>query len=342
MSALVVLLGAGSSYDCADEKGATVDPEYRPPLVNDLFERRPTFDAILSHYPGARARADEFQSEIARGQSLEALLRREADLPQVALRRIAWQIPLYLQELLGEVSNHYIQAGSSKFETMVHAIVRSDFERVVILTVNYDLFVERAVEAVIGHRFEQASDYAWTAGTQRWGLIKLHGSANWGRALQVQPPSGGQSWLGVLERLVDLSLREPIQVLKGHHDRDRFIGDLFHYPAISLPVTGKTQFVCPKEHLAYALEAIPEATHLLVVGFSAKDDHVLKLLVPPMRSVFHIQIVCGTRDWGNETSSRLISANPHLNRRGSVYSDGFARFVAKGDLARFLQEPTLL
>jgi hypothetical protein len=53
---LVILLGAGSSYDCVDSEHNLVEASYRPPLVHQLFDSRACFDAILNKYLGARAR----------------------------------------------------------------------------------------------------------------------------------------------------------------------------------------------------------------------------------------------------------------------------------------------
>jgi len=71
-----VLLGAGASFDCPDSPLATIQGNYRPPLVNDLFRPNPRFEEFLNKYPGARGRADEIRGRLNQGKRLEELLRQ--------------------------------------------------------------------------------------------------------------------------------------------------------------------------------------------------------------------------------------------------------------------------
>ena len=58
---LIVILGAGASYDCSSGLVET-RPEWRPPLVTDLFDSRAhTFAPILNEYPLAEAAAAEMR-----------------------------------------------------------------------------------------------------------------------------------------------------------------------------------------------------------------------------------------------------------------------------------------
>ncbi len=68
---LLVVLGAGASYDCvalkpdsneSDPDVTRVNPEYRPPLTKDLFSSRPKFSEILGKYPLATALSEEIRS----------------------------------------------------------------------------------------------------------------------------------------------------------------------------------------------------------------------------------------------------------------------------------------
>src|SRR4249919_2343903 len=102
---LAVILGAGSSYDCGFE--SDVDPEWRPPLVGQLFaNRNSTFNPILSRYRRAESFAHEIRSEVRKGtEAFEKNLGSFAHSPDVNVRRAYAEVPFYLQELLGEVSS---------------------------------------------------------------------------------------------------------------------------------------------------------------------------------------------------------------------------------------------
>ncbi len=255
-------------------------------------------------------------------------------VPSLSLRRSMWQVPLYLQELLGEISQHYVQAGSTKFETMIAGIIQSAFRDVMILTVNYDLFVEHALHSLMGKIFNAPRDYGWTCDDQRWTLVKLHGSVNWGRGLI--PPRAMNSWVDVIPTLTDLKLDEEIVILSGHDDSRRFHDREFRYPALSLPIAGKTDFVCPAVHVDRARSFASEATHVLVIGFSGLDQHVLEALIRPINRLERLRVVCGSRQAGIDTWNRLTSVNQKFNITGPVFEGGFSQFVGSGELHKFL------
>jgi hypothetical protein len=337
---LVILLGAGSSYDCVDSEYNLVEASYRPPLVHQLFDSRACFDDILNKYPGARARADEIRTALKRhNQPLEKLLRQMAEGPTLSLRRTIWEVPLYLQELLGEVSTRYVKAGSTKFETMLSAVMGSSIPQILILTVNYDLFVEQSIGALMGHTFTSIENYIWKCDGQQWALIKLHGSVNWGR--QFNPGQRINHWKPVFNELIELALQDDISILPGHTNERRFIHPFYYYPALSLPVEGKTDFVCPKQHVAYAqnfLQELGGPDHLMIIGFSGLDTHVLQSLLKSMRCSAMTCLVNGTLDNGTEALSRIRSVAPLAAPDDTLtYDGGFKQFVETGVFQRALR-----
>ena len=63
---LIILLGAGASYDCASEL-VLRDGTWRPPLTSHLFDQR--FQPTLNNYPMAEAAASDIQPILAREQN---------------------------------------------------------------------------------------------------------------------------------------------------------------------------------------------------------------------------------------------------------------------------------
>jgi hypothetical protein len=100
---LVVILGAGASRACSPRGG---EVRFLPPLTADLFDSR--YEGILHHYPLAEAAAADIRVVVESGAiAIERFLRerlRESSDPYARLRYV--QIPLYLHELLTEVSYH--------------------------------------------------------------------------------------------------------------------------------------------------------------------------------------------------------------------------------------------
>src|SRR5438874_9072993 len=97
MAELVVVIGAGASFDCASDE-VERDAGLRPPLVKDLFGNKKDFAQILNHYPLAEMAAAEIRTTLRdEAVALEEYLRtrlRDADDAYARLRYR--QIPLYL------------------------------------------------------------------------------------------------------------------------------------------------------------------------------------------------------------------------------------------------------
>jgi hypothetical protein len=334
---LAVILGAGSSYDCVTGNVTDVDTDYRPPLTRDLFAFRASFNTILRKYPKAEALSDEIRTQVAAGTSVETLLRSLEGNPNEFVKRQYYAIPLYLQELLGEVSAHYVRAGPTKFDTLVRALESSSYDKILYLTLNYDLFLEKALRRLYLINLSVPRHYV--GGNFKWSLIKLHGSVNWGRKLMN--PAGAKNSSEILDYLAgELVLDSDVRVLNGWQEEARLIDNSYYYPAITVPLEGKDEFICPKEHSDHAKEFLHDCTDFLVIGFSALDGHVLKLLEVVPR-VEKLTIVNEGRDSAIETLDRLVQVNnnfaPFPAGKESVASDvGFARFIDDGRLLSFL------
>jgi len=335
---LCVVLGAGSSYDCISD--VEFEPNFRPPLAAQLFENRSSFNAILRKYPGAEALSDLIRARVKNGDNLETVLRQIASEENVVLRKQFWEVPLYLQELLGEVSDHYVRAGATKFHTLVRGIEAAGVQEVGYLTLNYDLFLERALTTIYGTVFNHPS--AYLPDGLRWFLVKLHGSVNWGRRVvnvDSRIRSAGELLTGLK---ADPVLDSTFEVLGGYQESVRYDREAFHYPALAVPVEGKTGFVCPQEHLARTREFLASCTNFLVIGFGGLDKDLLDLLgLAPV--VHSLLVVCGNAEASLATVKRL-SEPMRLGPKVGVYRPlesygypgGFSHFIDSGALARFL------
>lgn len=335
---LTILLGAGASAGCGDPDTASINADYVPPLVNELFAYRPGFNAIRAKYEGAIALSDEIRSRIGRGESLESVLGELARSPRRDIQRRSWELPLYLQDLIGEVSQHYV-AGATKLDTMLLGISRSHFRKVLLLTVNYDTLLERAIGRVLEHEFRSLGDYNWTDDDDRkWALVKLHGSVTWGQRLRCEKVEA--PWREMVRGLDQLDLDPAITVLRGYQGSSRSPDGHFHYPAIALPVADKRNFVCPDEHVRLAADMLKESSHLLVAGFSGLDLDVMELIAQAGQ-VLEARVV----DWQGGAAKALgrfkrVNAAFDINPQTVVYDRGFCQFVVDRELHRFLGVPS--
>ncbi len=337
---LTVIIGAGASHDCVEAGVTDFNENYRPPLTKDLFSYKDSFNRILKSYPKAEALSDEIRTKLSnKNVSLETLLKELQSERDLELKKQYWQIPLYLQELLGTVSNHFVHTGATKFDRLIKVIWKSGFEKVILLTLNYDLFIEKALQS-FGYQFHDSPSYITK--NKKFSLIKLHGSVNWGRKLLNSVNTTGSA-VAILDSLQeDLKLGSGIHVLRGYEDRHRFTDGHFYYPAIAVPVEGKGEFVCPKEHLQAVSTFLMSCTNFLVIGFSGSDQYVLDQL-KLVSDVDTLMIINEDKKPAQEVFEKLIRTNHKFFRRrrhknrNPLYTDGFKNFVRNYELERFLQ-----
>jgi hypothetical protein len=302
---LVVLLGAGASYDCLDNL-PYVDREFRPPLTKEIFEPRSRFLQILRKYPGASALADAIRTAVDRGKPLERVIRDGLNSNSKRVRRHYVQVALYIQELIGTVSSDFAPMHSTRFHSLVKDVeerLGKVFDKVLYLSLNYDGFMEKALFDFYGVRFATFGEYLAGNG---WSLVKLHGSANWGfpylRAEEgVQTLPEDDQFRKYLDALRDDD-NEPkpaladLMIVGSAIERSRFIryhNGHFIYPAIAAPVEGKTEYVCPIEHSQHAEKLVAECTDFLVLGCAIMDLDV-HVLLSKMKNVRRLFIVNGT------------------------------------------------
>lgn len=329
-SKLAVLLGAGASYDLIGAGTATVTHDYRPPLTAEIFgcgpdsSIRPSFQAILETYQGARRLAATIGISVRGGQSLEAVLRGLQDSCDPNTKRHFWDIPRYLQHLFGTISDKYTTEPVN-YTYLVHAVLTSGLEQVAFVTTNYDLFLESALTSVTETKFDSLARYVPNS---KWMLIKLHGSVNWARPIRTRTMRG--------EVVEDYEFSGEVEFL-GHfsHIEDR------QYPAVVVPVDGKYGFLCPPGHVTAVKSVLASCDNFLIIGMSGRDQDLLDLLQESITTCTRLAVI-----GGEDTSSVLERFQKGINKfiGGTpqtvppvVFSDGFSKFLRSGMLDKFLK-----
>lgn len=348
---LTLVIGAGASYDCFYSDSGSANEGYRPPLVNQIFRNNDQFNAILHKYPKAEALSDSIRTEInIKKTSLEKLLLTIFNRQGLSSKKQYWQIPLYLQELFGEITQHFV-SGATKYETLIDKIKNSDLDEVLILTVNYDLFLERAFQKAYNYEFRKPESYLdIQVDDKRFHIIKLHGSSNWGRKIMNIPAEKqiNDDYLGILNAYDEemlLDNKENITILASHQKRkdDNFL----YFPAISVPIEGKTEFAIADKYINVAKGFIEKCSNLLVLGFSGNDTHVLEKLFKKTPNINLVKFVNGKHESGVKTLEKLskysnsfaeIFTDQKIDGNFSCsYTGGFTKFDNDGDLDSFLE-----
>jgi len=348
MKTLAVIIGAGASKDCVAQGSiSAVDENVRPPLTKDLFEFRPSFNAILSKYPKVEALSEEIRVRLRSGEGLERVLKEINSRPDLQVKKQVLETQMYLQELLWAVSDQFITSGGSKFDTLVSTLFNSPFEKILFITLNYDLLLEKAIDRFSDHAFADISSYC--PPSSKWLLIKPHGSVNWGRALETSINRSAASMKEVLRYLSEEpTFSKTITMVSGHDglqgfdDKARFNSGKILFPHLALPLEGEKEFLCPDDHLERLQGALADCTSFLFLGFSGLDPHVVDLMKGGPQAT-DLMVVSKDKKSAEEVFKRLyvgarrILPQRYSNPDGYLYDNGFAHFMESSEFRAFLK-----
>src|SRR5438034_3891921 len=186
---LLVILGAGASYDSAPSRDprqreySTMD--LRPPLANELFSDRKYFGDVMNKYPRCLdivPRLRHIPPESSVELELQKLQAEVIDYPERHQQLAA--IRYYLQEILWACAEGWLRETQnvSNYITLVDDIKRwkKPGEKVCFVTFNYDTLLDKAL-AHHGYPFTELSAYI----ARDLMLVKLHGSVNWARIVST-------------------------------------------------------------------------------------------------------------------------------------------------------------
>jgi hypothetical protein len=353
-SRLLIILGAGASFDCASQEVETrVDS--RPPLVTELFA--PRFAQILNRYPLAEQAAAGIRTAVANGSlAVESVLReRLRDSPHEHERRQYWSIPLYLQDLFFEIGSggrHGYASHPDSYDRLLNAALR--VEQTTFVTLNYDDLFDRRFFMHVDGGLQTIDSYL--AADQPRALIKLHGSINWARKV-LNPPERTASddpllaatlaGLGDSIELSDLIIFRPQERLdyarqEPVHLRQMGQPSELFYPALSVPL-GQVddEVVCPPAHTDYLRETTgdPDLLDVLVIGYSGLDQGVLELLSWGGRPIKSLTVVSDNQENAMRAGANIrakVSVAPGGNE--AAFVEGFAEFARDGSLDRYIQQ----
>lgn len=316
-----MILGAGASTDSATDD-YIVDGQWRPPLVKDLFSSR--YSPVLDDYPFAQEVAADLGPDERPALSIEQFIReryRGSDHPPN--RRKYHSIPPYLQDLLHACTRNFARAPDNYLRLMSALL---ELPETLFVTLNYDLMLDWRL--AYHSPIHSLDDYIAQREPQ-WSLIKLHGSVNWGQAIR------GPQGFSFETPPADLDLDDQIVITGGANTRvDELRGNggpNSYYPALSVPVGQDDELVCPPLHVEFLQDrlATADALHLLIIGYSANDLEVLKLLKDSETDIESVLIVNRSEDDCGHVEGQL---GRHLGVRfGRIsrpyFPHGFGRFT---------------
>ena len=308
--------------------------DWRPPMTGQLFGNRSFFQRAIAHYPAAGVLIDaRLRSLDPKTNSVEAVLDElsgEAST-SASLRRQLASLRFYLREVLWQCGANWegeIAPAQTNYHRLVERLVRWQERRasadaptqVTVVNFNYDVMLDRAIEA---HARLDLSNVDGHVARDDFLYFKPHGSVNWARATRLRPDNTRARVGDANERLLlwsDLvinaagSAEDGIPAPGGWHvigdwsDMTVHEGerDVLGFPALTVPILSKDSFEMPDRQIEILRRRVRTVTHLLVVGWRAREENFLKLwrsTEPESRPV--LQVV-GTAGGASETTDRLL------------------------------------
>ena len=345
MRKLTIVLGAGASLSCVDDRDAIPNNEWKPPLAAALFNTRMrNYGSILEKYDGARALSSRIRSRTRQGQHFEDVLRSiaQSDVQDVRIQFL--QIALYLQELLGEVTDQYVDQGTTKYTDLVIDVdewIQNHQAECLFVTLNYDFFLDRELENYYGTNFSNMDQYVQVG--RPWNLVKIHGCVKWSHIIKPQGPRT-KSWPEIIRKhLNQFPLQGQPIVMSKWNDEARFSsGTEYKYPALAVPLGGLKDFVCPDKHVDFARDFIRDCKEFLVIGMSGLDQSILSLLALA-EQVDRVMIANGSTKASEEAHMKIGKAAPNffldISKRSQfkAYDGGLRELVDADELRRVLE-----
>jgi hypothetical protein len=331
LTKLAVIFGAGASYDCGVHRQEE-DHQCPPPLARDLFA--PIYNPILSCYPRLAARTDEVRTRLAADENIEDILRELYESAKQHNNYWPFQIPLYLRHLLWSISLDYANI-STKFDTFVRVVLESHFSRVMFFSLNYDLFLDQALERYEGYRLENLQSYIPKG--KKWLFVKPHGAVNWARPIDNCPGDGNGAFRpSQLNTTPHFASNADITLVMWNRQSHNFYVpnsssiEGYLYPQLVIPADNPKEFACPKSHIEEATMFLGDCSNLLLIGFSGRDKHIVQLLETlPDHSKLAI-VGKGPGD-AEQILNTMCLQLPQLKQKGltlSFHNGGFSEFVA--------------
>lgn len=332
---LIVVFGAGASFDSNPAVPTSTGHDDRPPLANSLFEmdRGATREAAAA-FPRAAPALMAARADVRAGGTIEATLARlqdaSGDDPEARSQLMA--VRFYLQRVVTVVPDAW-DAHAVRQTTYVSMLdqlrrwQRATGQRLVLVTFNYDLLLERACEVVLGHRFDGMASYQSRADLH---LFKPHGSVDWARPARWEGSGYGDQ--DAARRAVcdspDLAVHDDYAQRSATADVIEQAGgtSVAWLPALAIPVERKPDVVMPLSHSAALRADLEQATAVLCVGWRAREEHFLRVLQDALPAgPVPLYAVAETRDAAMETVDN-VWATGRFGRFAAI-GGGFSHFA---------------
>jgi hypothetical protein len=344
---LMVIFGAGASYDSSPDLPPSMRAPWRPPLAAGLFlDPNGDFGDIVQRYRKLLPIVSRLRKP-SNGNVEEELESLQDDAHgDPERKRQLFSVRYYLHDLLLNVSTQWLKRTNhvTNYCGLIDQIRHLDPTGVCLVTFNYDLLLDDALLS-FGYAKPQTLENQFDA-HRVFKLFKPHGSADWARLVDAPQDTRLQPEL-LIERADSIKLSDKYVFANATDPHQIFNFESPIVPAIAVPVQTKTEdtFEWPQSHRAYLEQLLPSVRKILIIGWQAKEAHFMQMLRDKLprggREVAHIMVVGKGAEDSKEILHRFAAelgqSGYHSNHH---YTDGgFSKFVAERKAGAFLRGP---
>lgn len=330
---LLVICGAGASYDCVAEGPRSVLQErWRPPLTKDLFAGERAM-AVANAITEARGPIGELQQVVSDASSVEQVLSGWDEVasgkkagPMVQRRHDLNAVRWFLSQRVREVADwpdpiahqtHYLS-----LVRRIEAWREPREQRVTYVTFNYDTLLDEALDGELLVDLQTNPDgYCLNPNTS---LVKLHGSVNWWHTVGI-----------ATSPTVDRNKRRRLAIAEADESNISPAIDYFpnwtelpavHLPAIAVPVLDKDGFECPDHHVEALRQGLEEVDRVLIIGWRAKEAKFVEMLTA-IKGGLRLEVVTTSEGHSQDVADVLTAAGVVKPADLRLYGEGFSGFI---------------
>lgn len=328
----IIILGAGASKDYSVD----VNPA---PLTNELVEAIFLDNALFNKYPGAAELfSDVRRPVLSKTSTFEKTLRDIKESVGTQPRRIEQFIALefYLRDRFSAVSK--ASQPTNNYKALINRIHDFNAGKACVVSFNYDSLFEQSLRKAPA----SISDYI----CNDIKIIKLHGSHDWTQIYKPDLPIHFQSDASQID--YNFYVRNPdiLQKLRSKGASPYHIAEidkisnhqkenLVSLPVIAVPLFNKEgSFLAPQDHIDKLINEIQKADRILIIGWSAGDTDLLRLLEQHLSKRVPALVVSRDAKSSIEICTRIENKYKKLNC--THVNGGFSDFVTSDICSDFL------
>lgn len=353
----LIIIGAGASYDFLKIARHESGDQYRlntwrPPLTNNVFDVS-RFSEIIGKYENVKPLASTIINIVDGKNPFDFekyLSNQEVQFPEKSYPQII-ALRFYLAELFSKVSYHFYRHTNNH----THLIDQIDKKvgKAVVVNFNYDTLFEKNIPLI--NNSDKIDSYI--DGTIK--VIKIHGAHNWRYTPKITLDktgvyeffiSGGRSLHEEYkDHEVDPTTTKSFDYSKENFDLNEYrknIEDktlsitswLYYLPAIAIPIATKASSVCPPSHIKVLTDELASVDGILVVGWRAQDEYVLKLLKDNLPDKVKLTIVSSSEAHAQEIALKFKEIQQiKIDDITVSKSEGYTNFMINGECEQFFK-----